>query len=556
MRPFLPDDSGSMLTPVVQPGANVFAAATSTRWTELMGDTASIVQLATAVGPQHGVDVHFMNRSGLLGVTDTSQLAPLFAAPPSGGTPMVGSLRRLYDMYRGVQGHVLIILITDGEPSDGTYDDLFATLTNKPGNFYVSFVECNDNEEEMDYLTSWDTRIARFHNQEDYGEELRLVRQVQGQNTKFTRANYVQMIVLSPIFPKYAIDIRRAGGKPVANVFTNTAPSGFTTSSYLPQQLSFPPPQAAVYPPPQAQPVYAPPQAMYPPQPPQPTSYVPALPTAPPAPEQQLCMASTQAPAAAAAPATAWDLYCMQAEVRPDTQADLYDAVAKSKIVLLLDDSGSMSTRITPQASSSPVGAITTRWTELMGDTANIVQLVTSVNPRGVDVHFMNRQGKLGVTDASQLAPLFLNGPSGGTPMIGLFRRMYDMYRGESGRVLLILVTDGEPSDGSYSDLFRVLTNKPDNFYVSFVECNDNEEEMDYLTGWDTRIARFHNQEDYGEELRLVRQVQGQNNKFTRANYVQMIVLSPIYPQYAIDLRRLGGKFITYQGQVQCCAIL
>ena len=202
-----------MLAPVRAPGANVFAPPTSTRWTELMGDVASIVQLVTALNPQQGVDVHFMNRSGLLGVTDASQLAPLFAAMPTGNTPMVSSLRRMYDIYSSVAGRVLIILITDGEPSDGTYDELFSALMNKPASFFVSLVECNDNEEEMDYLTGWDTRIARFHNQEDYGEELRLVRQVQGQNTKFTRANYVQMIVLSPIYPQYAIDIRRLGGK-------------------------------------------------------------------------------------------------------------------------------------------------------------------------------------------------------------------------------------------------------------------------------------------------------------------------------------------------------
>ena len=169
----------------------------------------------------------------------------------------------------------------------------------------------------------------------------------------------------------------------------------------------------------------------------------------------------------------------------------------------------------------------------------------------------MNRDGLTGVKDPMQLAPLFAQPPRGGTPMISMFRKMYNLYANEPGRVLLILVTDGEPSDGSYNDLFNVLNNKPANFYVSFVECNDNEEEMDYLTGWDTRLARFHNQEDYGEELRLVRQVQGPATKFTRANYVQMIVLSPIYPQYAIDLRRAGGKLGGYGGQqAACCTLL
>ena len=33
---------------------------------------------------------------------------------------------------------------------------------------------------------------------------------------------------------------------------------------------------------------------------------------------------------------SAWDLYCMQSEVRPEIQADLRRAAAESKIVLLL----------------------------------------------------------------------------------------------------------------------------------------------------------------------------------------------------------------------------
>jgi hypothetical protein len=63
------------------------------------------------------------------------------------------------------------------------------------------------------------------------------------------------------------------------------------------------------------------------------------------------------------------------------------------------------------------------------------------------------------------------------------------------------------------------------------------------------RLPRFHNQEDYGEELRLVRQVNGQNTKFTRENYVQMIMLSPMYPKYAIDMRVLGGKRNPFSAQ-------
>ena len=197
-----------------------------TRWSELAGDANALVTLITALKPT-GLDVHFMNRPGIQGVTDPLQLSNTFSIPPSGGTPMISSIKNMYRQYTSIKTNVLLIVVTDGEPSDGEYSDLFAVLMNKPSNFYISLVECNDNEEEMDYLTGWDSLIPRFHNQEDYGEELRLVRQVNGPNTKFTRANYIQMIVLSPIYQQYAIDIRRAGGK-----LNFQQPSGGSTTSW------------------------------------------------------------------------------------------------------------------------------------------------------------------------------------------------------------------------------------------------------------------------------------------------------------------------------------
>ena len=63
-----------------------------------------------------GIDVHFMNRAGASGVSDVSQVGPLFAAPPSGGTPVVGCLQRLFAQYATFPGRVLFMLVTDGEP--------------------------------------------------------------------------------------------------------------------------------------------------------------------------------------------------------------------------------------------------------------------------------------------------------------------------------------------------------------------------------------------------------------------------------------------------------
>lgn len=155
-----------------------------------------------------------------------------------------------------------------------------------------------------------------------------------------------------------------------------------------------------------------------------------------------------------------------------------------------------MGTRVNPPG--SPPGGITTRWQELMNDTAgecdcvalcsqgwlkgkvrpghclctnyphatsseDLLNLVNAVSPVGVDIHFLNRPGMPGVTSIAQIAPLFAQCPSGGTPMIGALQRIFLTYAAVPSRVLLLFVTDGEPSDGTYSQLFRTLQGIPQN---------------------------------------------------------------------------------------------
>jgi len=86
-------------------------------------------------------------------------LQQTFSKAPNSRTPLIGTIRRIYRDYIRSRNNLndkqlLIIVITDGEPSDGTHRDLFDTLTSvtKVGNVHMSFAECTDNEEDMEYL--------------------------------------------------------------------------------------------------------------------------------------------------------------------------------------------------------------------------------------------------------------------------------------------------------------------------------------------------------------------------------------------------------------------
>ena len=166
-------------------------------------------------------------------------------------------------------------------------------------------------------------------------------------------------------------------------------------------------------------------------------------------------------------------------EIDPATVDDLGVLATFDRVVFVLDDSGSMATKVCPPGVTqySPgYAACPTRWQELQNDVSMCMNAVFAVAPgRGVDVFFLNRPGGTNVMSAAQLAPMFMNNPSGGTPLVGKMRDVMAFCgRTYPGRVLVVCITDGEPSDGSPDDLFNVLAARPRNIFVTIAECNDN----------------------------------------------------------------------------------
>ena len=70
----------------------------------------------------------------------------------------------------------------------------------------------------------------------------------------------------------------------------------------------------------------------------------------------------------------------------------------------------------------------------------------------------------------------FLKDPSGRTPLISTLKRIYSDKNNlpDDKQLLIIVVTDGEPSDGNLYDLRNVLMRKKSNVHISFAECTDN----------------------------------------------------------------------------------
>jgi hypothetical protein len=627
------DDSDSMNQPIAEEGTDAFAVKKSTRWLELKKLCAALIEMLTAAHP-YGLDIHFLNRPPVRNVTSPQGLGPVFAFPPSGATPLAAALTRIFAerAESAKLGPVLVVVVTDGEPTSMTSKDprgeLFQVLTNKHRNIHVSFAECTDQEDDMEYLDLWDGQIPNFDNTDDYREELARVKAVQGQQFKFDYTDYCAKVVLAtfvrwyfnldqsrfasqrstqdishfplrehppPIVPVTGFPSLPQGGAPPSAFTVEDARKGvwvrkpgskargggccFKGKTWHPRYLWL---GAS--------------EILYGDKPEASSHNIPF------ANIEAVRAAQAEETAAEGAPGThagsGWvvvthdTIYyfvtedpdqrdplvrCIigailqvdeahpfaqlakRHELRLDMAHDLYRTLSQTDIVVLCDDSGSMAMSITEPATATTPARMTTRWLELKKLTSIILEYTIAVNPHGVDLVFLNRGAYPGVQSVQALQPLFQTPPGGGTPLSQTLERIYTAQNGFSGQtrqksLLIVIISDGEPSDpaggyGSSIERFKAtLQNKNPSVYVTMAECTDNEEDMNYIEGWQTQITNFANTDDYREDLARVRQVMGPTYKYDYTDYVVKILLAPFYPKY----RNLDSGVLV----VECCAAM
>jgi uncharacterized protein YegL len=95
------------------------------------------------------------------GVRSIEELKPYFSVNPSGGTPLNRTLSYVLSQNQGVMlgdKKLLIIIVTDGEPTDGI-DDFKQSLQTRNDNVFTNIVACTDDDNTMNYLNGWDRVI-------------------------------------------------------------------------------------------------------------------------------------------------------------------------------------------------------------------------------------------------------------------------------------------------------------------------------------------------------------------------------------------------------------
>lgn len=197
------DDSGSMNSKITSIHRDSSAQESYTRWDELKEMVKIIIDISTAIDHK-SLDLHFLNRPGLLNVTDSEYLDEIFMAKPKGYTPIVNSFDKI--MREFCDTNRLIILVTDGVPTDTNGHSNTPTFKKflqctRRSNDFVSIIACTDDKKTMKYLNNWDKDISNLDVCDDYYSERKEISRAMGSDFQFSFGDYVVKCLLGSIDP-------------------------------------------------------------------------------------------------------------------------------------------------------------------------------------------------------------------------------------------------------------------------------------------------------------------------------------------------------------------
>eukprot|EP01006_Ploeotia_vitrea_P032658 TRINITY_DN64853_c0_g1_i5.p1 TRINITY_DN64853_c0_g1~~TRINITY_DN64853_c0_g1_i5.p1 ORF type:complete len:296 (+),score=126.57 TRINITY_DN64853_c0_g1_i5:38-889(+) len=193
-------------------------------------------------------------------------------------------------------------------------------------------------------------------------------------------------------------------------------------------------------------------------------------------------------------------------------------------IVLICDDSGSMHG---------------SRWKELKEVVTAVVNIGVATDQDGIELAFLNRQPDDGshlyrLNTATAAAKLFESNPYGRTPLVGALRKHIQSANKKRGKTLIIVATDGEPTDTDGKSAFAALSIElhqkvHDKVKVAFIKCT--EEPLEYLDKIDREVDSVDVNDDYETEKQEVLK-RDPTARFSYGDWLMKIMLGAIDPKY------------------------
>lgn len=227
--------------------------------------------------------------------------------------------------------------------------------------------------------------------------------------------------------------------------------------------------------------------------------------------------------------------------------AEANDLVALEdyEMVVIADDSGSMSNAAAPPSQRRLGQAAASRWDELKETLSLMVEMGACFDASGLDIFFLNRPEIKNIKSPhdSAFVKSFSSPPSGRTPLTECLQKVVQRCVGEKPTLLFIL-TDGEPNGGSQrfcQTVRQVLAKQITHatFKIQVMACTAEQDAVAWLNVLDKEFAQVDVTDDYYSELEEVARA-GRVSKFTRGDWCLKAMLGPISKTFDTMDERLG----------------
>jgi len=231
-----------------------------------------------------------------------------------------------------------------------------------------------------------------------------------------------------------------------------------------------------------------------------------------------------------------------------ETACDFCSMMSETEMVVIADDSGSMGSKSTMRGEET----VKTRWHELQFALRKLLDILTFLDKSGgFELLFLNSNSRRPLTirckEDLEACWSFAK-PGGGTPLLSTLQPYLENKRGTE-RVLMVL-TDGCPSDGSFENLRGQLARKDQGVYVNFIMCTDDDDVVDKYEDSIDAVPGVDVHDDYQSEREQVRQCGG---KLSFDKYLAKCVLGAKFPKYDnLDDQKLGSM----AGGACACAVM
>lgn len=202
---FVIDDSTSMNALVEDPGRTA-TSPLKTRYDECKAIAKTTIELATLTNSQ-GADIYPLNSQHMLNIKNVADLDAFFSVKPNGATPLVDVLTHILDDHKFSEKKVLIVVMTDGEPTTNGVPDRQALInfmkTKRllPQRFPMSIILCTDDNGVTDFFDQVDKEYDHVDVVDDYLTERKQIMHMQRKVTgfTFTHDEYVVKCIMGSI---------------------------------------------------------------------------------------------------------------------------------------------------------------------------------------------------------------------------------------------------------------------------------------------------------------------------------------------------------------------